>query len=165
MLKEVEEKGVIFISTEEAIQKYPDIYRKYFNTVVPYQDNKFSALNGAVFSGGTFIYVPKGVKLEKPLQSYFRINNVKTGQFERTLIIVDEGADVHYVEGCTAPIFSTDSLHAAVVEIVVLKMQNVDTLPYKIGQTILLIWLLKEHMFMKVARWSGLMVILAVKLI
>ena len=121
MLKEVEEKGVIFISTEEAIQKYPDIYRKYFNTVVPYQDNKFSALNGAVFSGGTFIYVPKGVKLEKPLQSYFRINNVKTGQFERTLIIVDEGADVHYVEGCTAPIFSTDSLHAAVVEIVVLK--------------------------------------------
>lgn len=121
MLKEVEEKGVIFISTEEAIQKYPDIYRKYFNTVVPYQDNKFSALNGAVFSGGTFIYVPKGVKLVKPLQSYFRINNVKTGQFERTLIIVDEGADVHYVEGCTAPIFSTDSLHAAVVEIVVLK--------------------------------------------
>lgn len=121
MLKEVEEKGVIFISTEEAIQKYPDIYRKYFNTVVPYQDNKLSALNGAVFSGGTFIYVPKGVKLEKPLQSYFRINNVKTGQFERTLIIVDEGADVHYVEGCTAPIFSTDSLHAAVVEIVVLK--------------------------------------------
>ncbi|HOF65364.1 MAG TPA: Fe-S cluster assembly protein SufB [Bacilli bacterium] len=121
MLKEVKEKGVIFTSTEEAIQKHSDIYRKYFNTVVPYQDNKFSALNSAVFSGGTFIYVPKGVKLEKPLQSYFRINNVKTGQFERTLIVVDEGADVHYVEGCTAPIFSTDSLHAAVVEIVVLK--------------------------------------------
>lgn len=89
--------------------------------MVPYRDNKFAALNGAVWSGGSFIYVPKGVKLDKPLQSYFRINNEKSGQFERTLIIVDEGADVHYVEGCTAPIYSKDSLHAAVVEIVVLK--------------------------------------------
>lgn len=121
MLDEVEQKGVIFVSTEEAIQKYPDLYRKYFNKVVPYQDNKFSALNGAVFSGGSFIYVPKNVKLEKPLQSYFRMNNVKVGQFERTLIVVDEGADVHYVEGCTAPVYSNDSLHAAVVEIYVHK--------------------------------------------
>lgn len=121
MLKEVEDKGVIFLSTDQAVQMCPEIVKKYFNTVVPYRDNKFSALNGAVWSGGSFIYVPKGVKLDKPLQSYFRINNEKSGQFERTLIIVDEGADVHYVEGCTAPIYSKDSLHAAVVEIVVLK--------------------------------------------
>ena len=121
MLKEVEEKGVIFLDTDTALKTFPDLFKKYFNTVVNYRDNKFSALNGAVWSGGSFIYVPKGVKLEKPLQSYFRINNEKMGQFERTLIIVDEGADVHYVEGCTAPIYSTESLHAAVVEIIVEK--------------------------------------------
>src|SRR5574344_1615070 len=121
MLKEVEDKGVIFLSTDQALQMCPDLVKKYFNTVVPYNDNKFSALNGVVWSGGSFIYVPKGVQLDKPLQSYFRINNEKSGQFERTLIIVDEGASVHYVEGCTAPIYSQDSLHAAVVEIVVLK--------------------------------------------
>jgi len=121
MLKEVEDKGVIFLSTDQALQMCPEIMKKYFNSVVPYTDNKFAALNGAVWSGGSFIYVPKGVKLEKPLQSYFRINNEKSGQFERTLIIVDEGADVHYIEGCTAPIYSKDSLHAAVVEIVILK--------------------------------------------
>ena len=121
MLKEVEDKGVIFLSTDMALQTYPELFKKYFNKVVPYQDNKFSALNGAVWSGGSFIYVPKGVKLEKPLQSYFRINNEKSGQFERTLIIVDEGADVHYVEGCTAPIYSKESLHAAVVEIYIEK--------------------------------------------
>ena len=121
MLKEVEDKGVIFLSTDQALKVCPDIVKKYLNTVVPYRDNKFSALNGAVWSGGSFIYVPKRVKLDKPLQSYFRINNEKSGQFERTLIIVDEGADVHYVEGCTAPIYSKDSLHAAVVEIIVEK--------------------------------------------
>lgn len=121
MLKEVQDKGVIFLSTDMALKLYPDLFKKYFGTVVPFADNKFSALNGAVWSGGSFIYVPKGVKLEKPLQSYFRINNEKSGQFERTLIIVDEGADVHYVEGCTAPIYSKESLHAAVVEIIVLK--------------------------------------------
>lgn len=121
MLEEVKEKGVIFLSTDMALRLYPDLFKKYFATVVPVGDNKFSALNSAVWSGGSFIYVPKNVKLEKPLQSYFRINNEKTGQFERTLIIVDEGADVHYVEGCTAPIYSNDSLHAAVVEIVVCK--------------------------------------------
>ena len=119
MLKEVQEKGVIFLSTDMALKTCPEIFKKYFNTIVPYADNKFSALNGAVWSGGSFIYVPKGVHLEKPLQSYFRINNEKTGQFERTLIIVDEGADVHYIEGCTAPIYSKESLHAAVVEIYV----------------------------------------------
>ena len=121
MLKEVEEKGVIFLSTDMALQMYPDVVRKFFGTVINAADNKFSALNSAVWSGGSFIYVPKGVHLDKPLQSYFRINNEKTGQFERTLIVCDEGSSVHYVEGCTAPIYSKESLHAAVVEIVVLK--------------------------------------------
>lgn len=121
MLKEVQDKGVIFLSTDMALKLYPNLLKQYFGKIVPYTDNKFAALNSAVWSGGSFIYVPKGVKLEKPLQSYFRINNEKSGQFERTLIIVDEGADVHYVEGCTAPIYSKESLHAAVVEIFVLK--------------------------------------------
>ena len=119
MLKEVEEKGVIFLGTDQALQEYPELFKKYFSKIVPYTDNKFAALNSAVWSGGSFIYVPKGVKLDKPLQSYFRINSERMGQFERTLIIVDEGADVHYVEGCTAPVYSKDSLHAAVVEIYV----------------------------------------------
>jgi Fe-S cluster assembly protein SufB len=121
MLKEVEEKGIIFLSTDQALQMCPELFRKYFGKIVPFADNKFTALNGAVWSGGSFIYIPKGVHLEKPLQSYFRINNAKMGQFERTLIIVDEGASVHYVEGCTAPTYSKDSLHAAVVEIFVHK--------------------------------------------
>lgn len=121
MLKEVEEKGVIFLDTDSALREYPELFKKYFGKIVPYTDNKFAALNSAVWSGGSFIYVPKGVKLDKPLQSYFRINTERMGQFERTLIIVDEGADVHYVEGCTAPSYSKDSLHAAVVEIFVHK--------------------------------------------
>ena len=121
MLKEVEEKGVIFLSSDMGLKLFPEIFKKYFGTVVPFADNKFSALNGACWSGGSFVYVPKGVHLEKPLQSYFRINNEKSGQFERTLIIVDEGADVHYVEGCTAPTYSKESLHSGVVEIIVLK--------------------------------------------
>ncbi|HPT89002.1 MAG: Fe-S cluster assembly protein SufB [Acholeplasmataceae bacterium] len=119
VIKELEEKGVIFCDTDTAVRKYPEIVKEYFGTVVPYNDNKFAALNTAVWSGGSFIYVPKGVKLEKPLQSYFRINSEQMGQFERTLIIVEEGASLHYVEGCTAPIYSKDSLHAAVVEIIV----------------------------------------------
>lgn len=121
MLEEVEAKGVIFLDTDTALREHPDLVRKYFGTLVPYTDNKYAALNTAVWSGGSFIYVPKGVKLEKPLQSYFRINSQLMGQFERTLIIVDEGADVHYVEGCTAPQYSKDSLHAAIVEIFVHK--------------------------------------------
>ncbi len=121
MLEEVEEKGVIFLDTDSALREYPDLFKQYFGKVIPSTDNKFAALNSAVWSGGSFIYVPKGVKLEKPLQSYFRINSEQMGQFERTLIIVDEGADVHYVEGCTAPTHSKDSLHAAVVEIFVHK--------------------------------------------
>lgn len=119
MLEEVEEKGVIFLDTDTALREHPDLVRKYFGKLVSYADNKYAALNTAVWSGGSFIYVPKGVQLDKPLQSYFRINSMNMGQFERTLIIVDEGADVHYVEGCTAPIYSSDSLHAAVVEIFV----------------------------------------------
>ncbi len=121
MLQEVEDTGVIFLSTDMAVKLHPELVKKYINTVVPYTDNKFSALNSAVWSGGSFIYVPKGVQLEKPLQSYFRINSEKSGQFERTLIIVDEGASVNYIEGCTAPIYDKDSLHAAVVEIIVHK--------------------------------------------
>lgn len=121
MLKEVEEKGVIFLDTDSALREHPELFKKYFGKIVSYADNKFAALNSAVWSGGSFIYVPKGVKLDKPLQSYFRINTERMGQFERTLIIVDEGADVHYVEGCTAPSYSKDSLHAAVVEIFVHK--------------------------------------------
>lgn len=121
MLQEVEDKGVIFTDTDSGLRNHPDLFKKFFGSVVPYTDNKFAALNSAVWSGGSFIYVPPGVKLDKPLQSYFRINSEQMGQFERTLIIVDEGADVHYVEGCTAPTYSKDSLHAAVVEIIVHK--------------------------------------------
>ncbi len=119
MLTEVEDKGVVFMDTDRALREYPELFKKYFGKIVPASDNKFSALNSAVWSGGSFIYVPKGVSLDMPLQAYFRINTQDIGQFERTLIIVDEGADVHYVEGCTAPTHSTDSLHAAVVEIFV----------------------------------------------
>lgn len=121
MLEEAEKKGVIFLSTDMGLKLYPELFKKYFGSVVPVGDNKFAALNGAVWSGGSFIYVPKGVKLDKPLQSYFRINNEKSGQFERSLIICDEGSSINYVEGCTAPIYSKESLHAAVVEIIVLK--------------------------------------------
>ena len=119
MQKDLEEQGVIFCDTDTAVQEYPELLREYFGTVVPPSDNKFAALNSAVWSGGSFIYVPKGVKCEVPLQAYFRINSENMGQFERTLIIADEGSFVHYVEGCTAPIYSTDSLHSAVVEIIV----------------------------------------------
>lgn len=118
-IKELEKQGVLFCDTDTAIKKYPEIVKKYFAKVVPATDNMFASLNTAVWSGGSFIYVPKNVKLDKPLQSYFRINTEQMGQFERTLIIVDDGASVHYVEGCTAPQYSKDSLHAAVVEIYV----------------------------------------------
>ena len=120
-IEELEKLGVLFCDTDTAVKKYPEIVKEYFNKVVPYQDNMFASLNTAVWSGGSFIYIPKGVKIEKPLQSYFRINTEQMGQFERTLIIVDEGASLNYVEGCTAPKYSKDSLHAAVVEIYVKK--------------------------------------------
>ena len=119
--KELEDKGVIFLDTDSALKQHPDLFREYFATVVPNTDNKFAALNSAVWSGGSFIYVPKGVKLEKPLQSYFRINTESMGQFERTLIIVDDEAEVHYIEGCTAPVYTSNSLHSAVVEIFIKK--------------------------------------------
>lgn len=121
MLKEVEEAGIIFYDTDTALKLVPDIFKEYFGKVVSYADNKYAALNAAVWSGGSFIYVPKNTKLDKPLQSYFRINSELMGQFERTLIIVEEGSDLHYIEGCTAPRYSKDSLHAAVVEIYVKK--------------------------------------------
>ena len=119
--KDLEDKGVIFLSTDDGLKQYPELFRQYFGTIIPSTDNKFAALNSAVWSGGSFIYVPKGVRVEMPLQAYFRINAKNVGQFERTLIIVDEGAYMHYVEGCTAPTYSSDSLHSAVVEIVVKK--------------------------------------------
>lgn len=119
--KMLEKKGVIFVDTDTALKKYPELLRQYFGKIIPPADNKLAALNTAVWSGGSFIYVPKGVHVELPLQAYFRINAKNMGQFERTLIIADEGSYVHYVEGCTAPIFTTDSLHSAVVEIVVKK--------------------------------------------
>ncbi|NEW62139.1 Fe-S cluster assembly protein SufB [Granulicatella sp. zg-ZJ] len=121
MKQEFEKLGIIFTDTDTALREYPDIFKEHFGTAVPASDNFEAALNAAVWSGGTFIYVPKGVKCDVPLQTYFRINNEKSGQFERTLIIVDEGASIHYVEGCTAPTYSTASLHAAVVEIIVKK--------------------------------------------
>ncbi len=117
--KDLENKGVIFLDMDSALRDYPEIVQEYFGTIIPSADNKFAALNSAVWSGGSFIYVPKGVHVEMPLQAYFRINTKNMGQFERTLIIVDEGAYVHYVEGCTAPTYSTNSLHSAVVEIIV----------------------------------------------
>ncbi len=116
--QELGDKGVIFTDTDTAVREYPDLVREYFGKIIPPGDNKFAALNSAVWSGGSFIYVPPGVKVDFPLQAYFRINAERMGQFERTLIVVDEGAEVHYVEGCTAPMYSTESLHSAVVEIV-----------------------------------------------
>lgn len=117
--KELQSKGVIFESTDVALQKYPEYFKEYFGKIIPATDNKFAALNTAVWSGGSFIYIPKGVKIDLPLQAYFRINAENMGQFERTLIIADEDSSVHYIEGCTAPRYSTDSLHSAVVEILV----------------------------------------------
>src|SRR6266436_900336 len=117
--EDLEEKGVVFADTDTALREHPELFQEYFASVIPVGDNKFAAPNTAVWSGGSFIYVPKGVHVEIPLQAYFRINTENMGQFERTLIIVDEGASVHYVEGCTAPIYSSDSLHSAVVEIIV----------------------------------------------
>lgn len=119
MIEELEEKGVIFSSTDDALKNHPEIFKKYFNKLVKYDENKYTALNGAVWSGGTFIYVPPHVTIERPLQSYFRINTKNMGQFERTLIIVDDDSHVHYMEGCTAVYHTADSLHAAVVEIFV----------------------------------------------
>ena len=123
--EDLEEKGVLFLGTDQALREYPDLVREHFTTIIPPNDNKFAALNTAVWSGGSFIYVPPGVTVDIPLQAYFRINSEDMGQFERTLIIAAEGSSVHYVEGCTAPIYSSDSLHSAVVEIVCRPGSNV----------------------------------------
>ena len=119
--EQLQAKGVIFLSIEDGLRKYPDLFREYFSTVVPVEDNKFSALNSAVWSGGSFVYIPKNVKVDLPLQAYFRLNSANIGQFERSIIIADEGSQVHYVEGCTAPQYSTNSFHSGVIEIVVKK--------------------------------------------
>jgi Fe-S cluster assembly protein SufB len=123
--EELEEQGVIFMDTDTALKEHPEFFEEYFGTVIPAGDNKFAALNTAVWSGGSFVYVPKGVHVDIPLQAYFRINTENMGQFERTLIIADEGSYVHYIEGCTAPIYKSDSLHSAVVEIIVKKNARV----------------------------------------
>ncbi len=119
--EEWESQGVIFDSIEDGLKNHPELFREYFSTIVPTQDNKFAAMNSAVWSGGSFVYIPKGVHLTTPLQAYFRVNQERMGQFERTLIIVDEGANAHYIEGCTAPVYSTESFHSGVIEIVVKK--------------------------------------------
>src|SRR3989344_5502856 len=119
--KDLEDKGVIFLGMDDGLKEYPEIVKKYFGTIIPYNDNKFAALNSAVWSGGSFVYVPKGVDVKVPLQAYFRINSENAGQFERTLIIAEPGARVHYIEGCTAPVYATDSLHTAVVELIAME--------------------------------------------
>ena len=119
--EEWEKQGVIFDSIEDGLKKHPELFREHFSTIIPTADNKFSAMNSAVWSGGSFVYIPKGVHLTTPLQAYFRVNQERMGQFERTLIIVDEGANAHYIEGCTAPVYSTESFHSGVIEIVVKK--------------------------------------------
>jgi Fe-S cluster assembly protein SufB len=123
--EELSKIGVVFMGTDQGLKEYPEIFKKYFGTIIPPEDNKFAALNSAVWSGGSFVYVPKGVEVPLPLQAYFRINAENTGQFERTLIVVEEGAKVHYIEGCSAPVYAADSLHAAVVEVVALPRSKV----------------------------------------
>src|SRR3978361_488156 len=123
--EDLEKQGVVFMDMDSALREQEDLVREYFATIIPSNDNKLAALNSAVWSGGSFVYVPAGVKVEMPLQAYFRINTENMGQFERTLIIAEEGADVHYIEGCTAPVYSSDSLHSAVVEIVAKKSSRV----------------------------------------
>ncbi|MEE9268547.1 MAG: Fe-S cluster assembly protein SufB, partial [Thermoplasmata archaeon] len=117
-LKHLEDQGVVFMGTDAALKEYPEMFKEHFATLIPPEDNKFAALNTAVWSGGSFVYVPKGVKVEQPLQAYFRINSENMGQFERTIIIGDEDCQFHYIEGCTAPTYTTNSLHAAVVEVI-----------------------------------------------
>ncbi|HKZ59395.1 MAG TPA: Fe-S cluster assembly protein SufB [Candidatus Thermoplasmatota archaeon] len=119
--KELTDKGVVFMGTDTALREYPELFKKYFGTVIPPEDNKFAALNSAVWSGGSFVYIPPGVVVDQPLQAYFRINAEQVGQFERTLIIAEEGSRVHYIEGCTAPVYATESLHSAVVEVIAKK--------------------------------------------
>jgi Fe-S cluster assembly protein SufB len=138
--EDLSKQGVIFCDTDTAVKEHPDLLRKYFGKVIPPEDNKFAALNSAVWSGGSFIYVPPNVKVDLPLQAYFRINAENIGQFERTLIIADEGSEVHYIEGCTAPVYTTESLHSAVVELIAKKGAKIRTLLFKIGVKMCIIW-------------------------
>lgn len=123
--KELSDQGVVFLDTDTGLKEYPEVFKKWFGKIVPPQDNKFSALNSAVWSGGSFVYIPEGVKVDWPLQAYFRINAKNIGQFERTLIVAEPGASIHYIEGCTAPVYASQSLHSAVVEVVALKGANI----------------------------------------
>ena len=153
----LEKQGVIFLSIENGLKQYPEIFREYFSTVVPIQDNKFAALNSAVWSGGSFVYVPKGVKVDLPLQAYFRLNMANIGQFERSLIIADEGAQVHYVEGCTAPLYSTESFHSGVIEIVVKKGARVRYTTIQNWSTNVYNLVTQRAKFLKTAPWNGWM--------
>lgn len=156
MKEEFQKLGIIFTDTDSALKEYPDLFKQYFAKLVPPTDNKLVSLNSAVWSGGTFIYVPKGVKVDIPLQTYFRINNENTGQFERTLIIVDEGASVHYVEGCTAPTYSSNSLHVTIVEIFALMELICVIRLSKTGLITSITWL-QNAKAQKMRRLSGLM--------
>ncbi len=153
--EDLEEKGVIFVDTDTGLREHEDIFKEYFGSVIPVGDNKFAALNTAVWSGGSFIYVPPNVHVEIPLQAYFRINTENMGQFERTLIIVDENSYVHYVEGCTAPIYSSDSLHSAVVEIIVKKAPAAATRRSRTGRTTSTTWSPSAPWRTRARPWSG----------
>lgn len=157
MKQDLEDLGIVFKDTDSALKENEDIFREHWAKVIPPTDNKFAALNSAVWSGGSFIYVPKGVKVDTPLQAYFRINSENMGQFERTLIIVDEGAHVHYVEGCTAPVYTTNSLHSAVVEIVVKKAATAVIQRFKTGQTTSSTLSQNVQYVKRMRQWNGLM--------
>ena len=153
--EDLEAQGVLFCDMDTALREYPQLVKRYFGTVIPPNDNKFSALNSSVWSGGSFIYVPPGVEVEAPLQAYFRINAENMGQFERTLIIADEGSQVHYIEGCSAPTYSTDSLHSAVVEIVVGARPGSPTPPSRTGPTTSTTWSPSGPGSRPRATWNG----------
>ena len=153
--EDLEAQGVLFCDMDTAVKEYPQLVKDYFGKVIPPNDNKFSALNSAAWSGGSFIYVPPGVEVEMPLQAYFRINAENMGQFERTLIIADEGSKVHYIEGCSAPTYTSDSLHSAVVEIVVKPSARSPTPPSRTGPTMSSIWSPSGPTSKPRAIWSG----------
>ena len=153
--EDLEKEGVVFLDMDSGLREYEDIVREHWATVIPPNDNKLAALNSAVWSGGSFVYVPKGAKVEMPLQAYFRINTENMGQFERTLIIAEEGSDVHYIEGCTAPVYSTDSLHSAVVEIVVKPGPRSATRRSRTGPRTSTTWSPSAPSPRRARRWSG----------
>lgn len=161
MTKELEDQGVIFCDMDTAVRNYPEIVKKYFGKLIPPSDNKFAALNSAVWSGGSFVYIPKDTHVKMPLQAYFRINAERFGQFERTLIIADAGSSVHYIEGCTAPAYSTESLHAAVVEIFALENAKVRYTTIQNWSTNIYNLVTKRAKAQKMQLLNGLIVILA----